>query len=81
MWDHFSFLSIHHNSQHFSNFLLAKRLSKFVVSMEESVKEALSTCFYVFFYAILRCKSFKIRVNFHIESLKIYGNMVLTSFF
>ena len=32
------------------------------------------------FYAILRCKSFKISVNFLIELLKIYKNMVLTSF-
>ena len=32
------------------------------------------------FYAILRCKSFKIRANVLIELLKIYENMVLTSF-
>ena len=32
------------------------------------------------FYAILRCKSFKIRANVLIELLKIYKNMVLTSF-
>ena len=32
------------------------------------------------FYAILRCKSFKIRVNFLIELLKIYKNIILTSF-
>ena len=33
------------------------------------------------FYAILRCISFKIRVNFLIELLRIYKTMVLTSFF
>ena len=33
------------------------------------------------FYAILRCKIFKIRVNFLIELLRIYKTMVLTSFF
>ena len=33
------------------------------------------------FYAILRCISFKIRVIFLIELLRIYKTMVLTSFF
>ena len=33
------------------------------------------------FYAILRCISFKIRVNFLIELLRIYKTMVLTSLF
>ena len=36
--------------------------------------------FLCIFYAILRYKSFKIRGNFSIELLKIYENMVLTSF-
>ena len=50
------------------------------MSIEESAKEAPSTCLYVGFDAILRCKSFKIRVKIFIELLKIYEIMVLTSF-
>ena len=52
-----------------------------VVSMGESAQLAPSGSFYVVSSAILSCKSFKIRVNFMMASLKIYKNIGLIIFF
>ena len=60
---------------------VVKRLSPVFTSVYERVSQI--SAIYLFlcvFYAILRCKSFKIRIRSLIELLKIYENMVLTSF-
>ena len=43
-------------------------------------KRKYTSRFLCVFYTTLRSKSFKIRINFLIELLKIYENMILTSF-